>query len=210
MGDMSLIKMQGVDGVLEPISYVPNGTDRVYALQTALERMVATGATEMYATIDGNSSVHWAQTVEYTYTTSRTRLGSAAGRSLGFITGPVVLTALIFIGWLLVGFDRNGDVCFNPLSPSNVAAAATRTNVDLDTASGQRQLDRLPLLLKYDQVSDGRNGLNAVEPQADEGDKGWPLLAIIGTPRSWEQDHKLGGEEGPHWDPADLYKVSAS
>lgn len=73
MADMTLIKLQGQDGRIEPISSVPPGRDRIDALRYALQNVVALGATEMYATMYKNRTVTdaWADHVPLYYITTR-------------------------------------------------------------------------------------------------------------------------------------------
>lgn len=73
MADMTLIKLQGQDGRIEPVVSVPPGRDRVDALGYALQNLVAVGATEMYANMYKNRTVtnQWADHVPLYYVTTR-------------------------------------------------------------------------------------------------------------------------------------------
>ncbi|PCH33951.1 hypothetical protein WOLCODRAFT_148016 [Wolfiporia cocos MD-104 SS10] len=166
--DMTVIKMQGPDGDLEPMSMVPDGQNRLQAFELALERLVATGATEMYATMYANSSVasQWTGSVPFTYTTMRTRLGLRSRSSLFFAVSPIILVCVLIAGWILVTYRKNPAVVFDPLHPSCAMAAglnreklppelAARANID------RSELDKLPLLLHFGQVADARMGITA-------------------------------------------------
>jgi hypothetical protein len=73
MADMTLIKLQGQDGRIEPVSSVPLGRNRVDALAFALRNLVAVGATEMYAKMYANCTITngWNDYVTLYYVTTR-------------------------------------------------------------------------------------------------------------------------------------------
>ncbi|TFK34327.1 hypothetical protein BDQ12DRAFT_763589 [Crucibulum laeve] len=166
IAEMAFIKMQGIDGKLEPINYVQN-EDKVIALQMAIQRMVATGATNMYEIAYTNSTLtsKWSTEMPFTYTTTRIRLGSSSDHTLAFIISPVLLIVLLLTGWIYVGFKSEGNMPFDPLSPVCIAVAGMNRDVLSPTVAkysmvGQRKLERLPLNIRYGYVTNDRMGLD--------------------------------------------------
>ncbi|EIM84198.1 uncharacterized protein STEHIDRAFT_112641 [Stereum hirsutum FP-91666 SS1] len=197
IADMAFIKMQGKDGILEPISYVPNGTDRVFALQEALRTMVSVGATEMYAFQTSNSTVLSsydtpASQQPYTYTTTRTRLGSKSGHILAFASSTVILTGTLLSGYIYIsalhspalhssavhvqGMTKNHtarDLPFNPLHPASIALAGLNRNeretlprqVEEHHVADPDGLHDVPIVLRYGFVNEKRLGLHiSIDP----------------------------------------------
>ena len=128
LAGMALEKMQGQDGKLEAISYIPQGTDRIQALELGITRLVSVGATQMYSTIDalGGSNATWSNTQEYLFLTKRWRLGLAGKYRPLFILCPAVLILVILIAWFMIVLLRAKEgklVDFNPLDPGSAIVA---------------------------------------------------------------------------------------
>jgi hypothetical protein len=127
-----LQKQQGQDGRLEAVALVPStaAADRIAALEYAIKRIVAVGATEAYALLDTTmkaarangttvSTVAFQQQIDYL--TPRTRLGAPS--SIYWVVAPAFLVLALAFGGVLWGFDSSGAMHFSPLDPISMAAA---------------------------------------------------------------------------------------
>lgn len=166
LGGMGLEKMQGQDGKLEAISHIPDGQDRIEAIELGIERMISVAATDMYSTVDAlvGSNATWAHSQTYFLQTQRFRLGVKGRYSVIFVLPPAILVMILIVGWFAVGFSRMGDLGFNPLDPpSALIAGMNRDRLPVEVANlsdaSQDELRMSDLLLKYGNVSGGRMGV---------------------------------------------------
>jgi hypothetical protein len=191
---MALEKMQGQDGKLEAISYIPQGTDRISALELGITRLISYGATDMYSTIDAlkGSNATWLNTEDYLFQTNRFRLGVKGTFTPLFILSPGTLILIILVTWFMIGLVRSGDrrlIRFNPLDPGSAIVAGmnrdgTRLPVEIinycevDAA----MLEKSELLLRYGDVKGNRMGMKVpdgtyMSDGAGEGVGGRPTSA---------------------------------
>ena len=171
---MALEKMQGQDGKLEAIAYIPQGTDRINALELAISRLVSVAATKMYSTIDAlkGSNATWSNTQDYFFQTSRLRLGLTGKYRLLFILCPGVLILVIFIAWFYIVLLRAKEgklVEFNPLDPgSAIVAGMNRDSARLPveivnfSEADAEILQKSNTLLGYGNVKGDRMGIEVL------------------------------------------------
>lgn len=171
---MALEKMQGQDGRLEAISYIPQGTDRINALELSITRLVSVAVTEMYSTIDAlkGSNATWSSTQDYIFQTTRNRLGVKGKYRILFVLCPGVLMLVIFVAWFLIGIVRAGEgklIGFNPLDPGSAVVAGMNrdsmrlpmeivdySDVDADV------LGESDVLVRYGGMNAGRKGIEVI------------------------------------------------
>ena len=171
---MALEKMQGQDGKLEAISYIPQGTDRIKALELGITRFVSVAVTEMYSTIDAlkGSNATWSSTQDYTFQTIRNRLGVQGKYRDLFVLCPAILVLIILGAWFSIGIVRAGGgklTGFNPLDPgSAVVAGMNRDSMRLPKEIvGYSEVDPNALLesnvlVRYGDVNAGRKGIEII------------------------------------------------
>ena len=191
VGGMSLEKMQGQDGKLEAISYIPQGTDRINALELGITRLVSVAATEMYSTIDAlkGSNATWANTQDYLFQTDRYRLGVKGTFKPLFILSPGILILIILVAWFLIGIMRSGDrrlIGFNPLDPGSAIVAGmnrdgTRLPAEIINYSEVNAdiLEKSDVLIRYGEVKGNRMGIEVMDGTyiPDGAGEGRPLSA---------------------------------
>jgi hypothetical protein len=194
---MAIEKMQGQDGKLEAISYIPSGTNRISALEVGITRLVSVAATEMYTTIDAltGSNATWSGTEEYLFQTTRYRLGTSGRYRALFILSPGILVVTIFSAWLsgvLQARDAGELVAFNPLDPGSALVAGmnrdgARLPIDIALFSEADAdiLQKSGVLLKYGPVKGSRMGIEAIGNQGIQDDSG---VDKAGRPLSAYQD----------------------
>jgi len=169
LAEMGLEKSQGQDGKLEAIAHIPNGANRIEAIELGIERMVSVAATNMYGTIDAltGSSATWSRTQQYAFRTRRFRLGVAGKYTVFFILSPAILLILILVSYLAVGFVRESNLGFNPLdATSAIVAGMNRDRLPVEVANlsdaNPDALHDSDLLLKYGPVNGVRMGIQAM------------------------------------------------
>jgi hypothetical protein len=193
LAGMALEKMQGQDGKLEAISYIPQGTDRIKALELGITRLVSVGATRMYSTIDAleGSNATWSNTQEYLFQTKRFRLGLTGKYRPLFILCPAVLILVNFISWFYIVLLRAKDgklVVFNHLDPGSVIVAgmnrdSARLPVEIVNLSevDAEILQKSNTRIGYGNVGDRRGievlGGDGAEYFQDRGSSERPILA---------------------------------
>jgi len=169
---MALEKMQGQDGKLEALAYIPEGTDRIKALELGITRLVSVAATEMYSTIDAlkGSAATWSNTQDYLFQTKRSRLGVKGKYRLFFVLSPAVLVLIILIAWVFIVLLRVKEgklVEFNPLDPGSAIVAGMNRDsallpveiVDFSEVGAEKLQKSNGLLLGYSPVKGTRWGI---------------------------------------------------
>lgn len=187
LAEMGLEKSQGQDGKLEAISHIPDGANRIEAIELGIERMVSIAATNMYSTIDGleGSNATWTRSQEYTFKTPRWRLGVQGRYTVIFVLSPAILLLLLVVSWLTVGFLRENNLAFNPLDPlSAMTAGMNRDRLPVEIANlsdaDQSELSSSDLLLKYGYVNEERMGMMVLGGAYAEEGYGAPLSGPLG------------------------------
>lgn len=200
---MTFIKLGGPSGNIEPIGSIPAGTDRVQAFGVAIENVVGTGATEMYATIMGRvcaSFLHDYTVSEETWTPDvadpgrcSARLGGGSRNSYAFILCPLALTAILIVGWCIVASRAQPNIAFNPLHPTSALAAGMNREemsgaVRAHDTADEKALGQLPLVLRFRPVTNERWGIDT---------RATPPNSVIRSDEKMRQDSEnLGVVEG--------------
>ncbi|KAM0748684.1 hypothetical protein T439DRAFT_327954 [Meredithblackwellia eburnea MCA 4105] len=187
LAQMALQKQQGQDGRLEAVALLAKGASTITAFETALTRMVAVGATEMYSILDTyttqgiNNGTYpttpFKNQQTLVFSTPVYRLGADSAEY--WVAAPGLMALLLIAGWLRFCFHAQVSK-FNPLDPVSMAAAglnAIETPPEIRAAgntSARKLADNLGnMRFRHGLVAFGRLGLTtrpieeAPPPRAD-------------------------------------------